>query len=239
MERRKNKLLREINLYSSNSKLLNIHPIEKILLVVISLICCSYTKNIYLIFLNIFLLILLNVVAKNPWSIIKKFIYIALIFSISTAITMIWQGQSLEAILLIIFRGINGAITLSFLSLTTPINQIVAYISKYESIRDIADIIKAMERFIILLEEDFYITFKAMKLRGGFRNFKRSLNDYGKAFGLILKNIFRRWKEMSLSLENRCYNGNFNYSFDLKINKKIILGIAIYFFVFIILIYLT
>lgn len=239
MERRKNKLLRKINLYSSNSKLLNIHPIEKILLVVISLICCSYTKNIYLIFLNIFLLILLNVVAKNPWSIIKKFIYIALIFSISTAITMIWQGQSLEAILLIIFRGINGAITLSFLSLTTPINQIVAYISKYESIRDIADIIKAMERFIILLEEDFSIVFNAMKSRGGFRNFKSSLNDYGKAFGLILKNIFIRWKEISLSLQNRCYNGKFNYSFTFKINKKIMLGIISYFLIFVVLIYLT
>ena len=236
MERRRGKLLREINLYSSNSKLLKVHPIEKILLISISLICCSYTENIYLIVLNIILLSILNKIAKNPWSIIKKFIYISLVFSISTAITMIWQGQSLEEILLIVCRGVNGAITLSFLSLTTPINQIVAFISKYESIRDIADIVKAMERFIILIEEDFSITFKAMKSRGGFRNFKRSLNDYGKAFGLILKNIFIRWKEISLSLQNRCYNGKFNYSFDFKINKKIILVITMYFFIFMILI---
>ena len=232
-------MLREINLYSSNSKLLKVHPIEKILLISISLICCSYTENIYLIVLNIILLSILNKIAKNPWSIIKKFIYISLVFSISTAITMIWQGQSLEEILLIVFRGVNGAITLSFLSLTTPINQIVAFISKYESIRDIADIVKAMERFIILIEEDFSITFKAMKSRGGFRNFKRSLNDYGKAFGLILKNIFIRWKEISLSLQNRCYNGKFNYSFTFKLNKKMMLGIISYFLIFVVLIYLT
>lgn len=230
-------MIREINLYSSNSKLLKVHPVEKILLVSISLICCSYTEKIYLIALNIFLFVLLNHIARNPWRIIKKFIYISLIFSISTAITMIWQNQSLEEILLIVFRGINGAITLSFLSLTTPINQIVAFISKYDTIRDIADIIKAMERFIILLEEDFSVTFKAMKSRGGFEGFKKSLNDYGKAFGLILKNIFIRWKEISLSLQNRCYNGKFNYSFDMKINKKIVLGILIYFFIFIILVY--
>ena len=232
-------MLREINLYSSNSKLLKVHPIEKILLISISLICCSYTENIYLIVLNIILLSILNKIAKNPWSIIKKFIYISLVFSISTAITMIWQGQSLEEILLIVCRGVNGAITLSFLSLTTPINQIVAFISKYESIRDIADIVKAMERFIILIEEDFSITFKAMKSRGGFRNFKRSLNDYGKAFGLILKNIFIRWKEISLSLQNRCYNGKFNYSFTFKLNKKMMLGIISYFLIFVVLIYLT
>lgn len=232
-------MLREINLYSNNSKLINIHPMEKMLLISISLICCSYTENIYLIAFNILLFFILNNIARNPWMIIKKFILIALVFSLSTTITMLWQNQYLESILLIVFRGINGAITLSFLSLTTPINQIVAIISKYESLRDIADIIKAMERFIILLEEDFNITFKAMKSRGGFRNFKKSLNDYGKAFGLILKNIFTRWKEMSLSLQNRCYKGKFNYSFDFKINKKIILAITAYFFTFIILIYLT
>lgn len=232
-------MLREINLYSNNSKLFNIHPIEKILLISISLIGCSYTENIYIIAFNIFLLVLLNKIAENPWRIIKKFIIISLVFSISTAITMIWQGQSLTSILLIIFRGINGAITLSFLSLTTPINQIVALISQYESARDVADIIKAMERFIILLEEDFNITFKAMKSRGGFGNFKRSLNDYGKAFGLILKNIFSRWKEMSLSFKNRCYKGKFNYSFDFKINKKIILALIMYFLIFTLLIYLT
>ena len=232
-------MLREINLYSNNSKLFNIHPIEKILLISISLIGCNYTENIYIIAFNIFLFVLLNKIAENPWRIIKKFILISLVFSISTAITMIWQGQALTSIILIIFRGINGAITLSFLSLTTPINQIVALISQYESVRDVADIIKAMERFIILLEEDFNITFKAMKSRGGFGSFKRSLKDYGKAFGLILKNIFIRWKEMSLSFQNRCYKGKFNYSFDFKINKKIILALIMYLLIFILLIYLT
>lgn len=231
-------MLREINLYSNNSKLINIHPIEKILIISISLVGCSYTENIYIIAFNILLFFILNNIAKNPWRIIKKFLIISLIFSLSTTITMIWQHQSLDSILLIIFRGINGAITLSFLSLTTPINQIVALISKSENLRDVGDIIKSMERFIILLEEDFDITFKAMKARGGFGSFKKSLNDYGKAFGLILKNIFARWKEMNLSLKNRCYKGKFNYSFDFKINKKIILAITVYFFNFIILIYL-
>lgn len=231
-------MLREINLYSNNSKLFNIHPMEKILLISISLICCSYTENMCLIALNILLFFILNKIAQNPWRIIKKFILISLVFSISTAITMLWQGQALISIVLIILRGFNGAITLSFLSLTTPINQIVALISQHKSLRDIADIIKAMERFIILLEEDFSITFKAMKSRGGFGSFRKSLNDYGKALGLILKNIFSRWKEISLSLQNRCYKGKFNYSFDFKINKKIILSIIAYFLSFIILIYL-
>lgn len=232
-------MLREINLYSNNCKLLNVHPIEKILLITISLIGCSYTENVYIIAFNICLFIILSIAAKNPWSLIRKFIIISMIFSISTAITMIWQDQSIILVLLVIFRGINGAITLSFLSLTTPINQIVALISKYEGVRDVADIIKATERFIILLEDDFDLTFKAMRCRGGFGNFKKSLKDYGKAFGLILKNIFIRWEEMSLSLKNRCYRGRFNYSANFEIDRKIIVQIMIYFLVFLLAIYLA
>ncbi|MEG1002885.1 MAG: CbiQ family ECF transporter T component [Clostridium sp.] len=222
-------MIRLINLYSNNSKLAYIHPVEKIIIVLFSLIGCSYTKNIYIIIGNIFLFLLLNIIAKNPLVIVKKFIGVALVFTVFTSITMFWQGQSISLILLVVLRGINGAITLSFLALTTPINHIVAVISKFEYTRDIADIINQMERFIMLLEEDFNLTFKAIRCRGGFSSFKKSVKDYGLGFGIIFKNLISRWREINISLKNRNYRGRHNYSFNFKFNKIIISLVVLYF----------
>ncbi|MGL4570395.1 MAG: energy-coupling factor transporter transmembrane component T family protein [Clostridium sp.] len=222
-------MIRLINLYSNNSKLAYIHPVEKIIIVLFSLIGCSYTKNIYIIVANIFLFLLLNIIAKNPLVIVKKFISVAFIFTVFTSITMFWQGQSISLILLVVLRGINGAITLSFLALTTPINHIVAVISKFEYTRDIADIINQMERFIMLLEEDFNLTFKAIRCRGGFSSFRKSVKDYGLGFGIIFKNLISRWREINISLKNRNYRGRHNYSFNFKFNKIIISLVVLYF----------
>lgn len=221
-------MIRLINLYSNNSKLAKVHPIEKLLLIIISLVGCSYTKNIYIIILNIFLFAVLNIIAKNPFVIVKKFIGVALLFTVTTSITMLWQGQSKDLILLVVLRGMNGALTLSFLALTTPINHIVAVMSRFEYTKDIADIINQMERFIMLLEDDVSLTFKAIRCRAGFGSFKKSIKDYGMGFGVIFKNLISRWKEINTSLKNRCYRGKHNYSFKFKFNKIILSLVVIY-----------
>lgn len=212
-------MIREINLYSLNNKYAYVHPIEKILLVLISLIICSYIENIYLITGNIIFFILLNLIAKNPFKIINKFLVIAIVFSIFTTISLLWQGYSLNYIILILIRGINGAITISFLALTTPINHIVCIMSRWEYIRDVADVIKSMERFIIILEDDLTITFNAIKSRGGFSGFKNSVKDFGNVLGVSFKNLVFRWREINLALKNRCYIGRHNYSYSFKISK--------------------
>ncbi|MFL7796593.1 hypothetical protein OIM93_06730 [Clostridium chauvoei] len=221
-------MIREINLYSLNSKYSYIHPIEKLILVLISLTVCSYIENPYIIFLNIVFFIVLNLIARNPIRIINKFLSIAIFFSIFTTISLIWQGNSINYIIILILRGINGALSISFLSLTTPINQIVYIIGKFEYTRDVADIIKSMERFIIVLEDDFKITFNAIKARGGFSGIKSSIKDFGKALGVSFKNLIFRWREINLALKNRCYVGKHNYSYNFKISKLRLSYLLIY-----------
>ena len=221
-------MIREISLYSLNSKEAHIHPIEKILLSMLSLCICSYIENYYLIIFNIILFIILNYIANNPIKIINKFIVISFSFFIFTAITLIWQGYGYEYISLILLRSINGAITISYLALTTPINHIAYIISRYSWGIEIADIIKSMERFLILIEEDFSINFKAMKARGGFSGFKKSVKDFGKVCGLTFQNLIFRWREINISLKNRCYKGKHNYNYNFKSSKIIIFLIIMY-----------
>ena len=46
-------MVREISLYSINSRLTEIHPLEKLILVIISLIGASYIHNNYILITNI------------------------------------------------------------------------------------------------------------------------------------------------------------------------------------------
>ena len=232
-------MIREINLYSASSKYGNIHPVEKLLVVLVSLIGCSYTENKCIILGNIILFSLLNILAKNPFKVVKKFISIVGTFFLFTAITLLWEGNTISYILLLVLRVINGAISISFLALTTPINHIVALMSKFDSIRDVADIIKSMERFLMLVEDDCEITFKAMKSRAGFSGFKKSVKDFGNGLGIIFRNVMIRWKDINLSLKNRCYCGKHSYCNNFTLSKKRISMIAIYVCTMVVLCYLV
>ena len=221
-------MVREISLYSSNSCIANNHPLEKLALTMISLIGASYINDITVLICNILFFIVLNIIYKNPRSILLKFIVIAILFGMGTSLSLLWQGYDLKYILIILLRGINGALSVAFLALTTPINHIVYLFSKSKWTRDIGDIMKSMERFIIIIEDDFSSTFKAIKSRAGFQGCKNSIRDFGRACGLVFKALIFRWKEINLSLKNRCYVGKHNYYYDFKKSKINVLIIIIY-----------
>ena len=221
-------MIREISLYSTNSRLSDIHPLEKLSLTIISLVGASYLNNNYLLIVNILIFIILNNLSKNSISIINKFIIIALFFGVFTSISLWWQGYEYSYILTLLLRGINGALSISFLALTTPINHIIFLMSKSNWTRDIGDIMKSMERFIIIIEEDFSTTFKAIKSRAGFCGCKNSVRDFGRACGLVFRSLIFRWREINLSLKNRCYVGKHNYYYQFTSNKYRIILIGIY-----------
>ena len=221
-------MIREISLYSTNSRLSYIHPLEKLNLTIISLVGASYINNNYLLIANILIFIILNNLSKNPISIINKFIIIALFFGVFTSISLWWQGYEYSYILTLLLRGINGAVSISFLALTTPINHIIFLMSKSNWTRDIGDIMKSMERFIIIIEEDFSTTFKAIKSRAGFCGCKNSVRDFGRACGLVFRSLIFRWREINLSLKNRCYVGKHNYYYQFTSNKYRIILIGSY-----------
>ncbi|MPQ42919.1 CbiQ family ECF transporter T component [Clostridium tarantellae] len=231
-------MIREITLYALNSKFSNIHPLEKLSAVIISLILCSFVQNKYIIIFNSCLFIILNLIAKNPIKLISKFLIISCTFFIFTAITLAISDYSKEYIILLFLKGINGALTISFLALTTSINHIVWIANKGKYTRDVGDIAKGMETFLILIEKDFNNTIKALKSRGGFNGKINSIKDFGKLCSVVMKNLVFRWKEINLGLKNRCYIGRHNYSYNFHINKKRCIYILSYLIIMISIIYM-
>lgn len=223
-------MLREVSLYANINEFNKIHPGEKLLLILISLILCCYTGKYEIIIFNIIFFIILCILTKVEFKIVKKFIKISVIFSLFTAITFIFEKQY-NFIILLFLRGINGAITISFFTLTTPINHLVYILSQNKYLADIADIAKSLETFLIIIEKDFEITFRAMNCRGISKKYKDKLKYFGKGISVVFRNLLYRWKEINEGLKNRCYIGRHYYSYDFKISIKNYIFILIYFII--------
>lgn len=212
-------MIREINMYAGINKMSNIHPMEKLLILLIPLLCCAYTEEYKVIMFNIIIVALLGFWSKTSGKMMRKFIYIAMLFAFGSIIPFIFE-QRYGLIMLFLLRTINGALAISIFALTTPINHLVYLMSKNNYLSEIADIAKSLETFLIILEEDFVMTLKAMRSRGEGLRYIDKLKSISKACGVVLKNLLYRWKEINEGLKNRCYVGKYHYSYDFKINYK-------------------
>lgn len=212
-------MIREINMYAGINKMTNVHPMEKLLILLIPLLCCAYTEEYKVIMFNIIIVALLGFWSKTSGKMMRKFIYIAMVFALGSIIPLVFE-QRYSLIILFLLRTVNGAIAISVFALTTPINHLIYLMSKNSYLSEIADIAKSLETFLIILEEDFTITLRAMRSRGEGIRYTDKLKSISKACGVVLKNLLYRWKEINEGLKNRCYMGKYHYSYDFKISYK-------------------
>lgn len=220
-------MISEISMYAGINKMSKVHPMEKLLITLIPLLCGAYTEKYEVIIFNIVIMILLGFLSKTSSKMMKKFICIALLFALSSAIPLLFERRY-AFIILILLRAINGSIAISVFALTTPINHVVYLMSKNKYLADLADIAKSLETFLIIVENDFDITLKAMRSRGEGLRYIDGLKSISKVCGVVFKNLLYRWKEINEGLKNRCYTGKYHYSYEFKVNYKSYVFIVIY-----------
>lgn len=211
-------MLRNVLAYSSLSKLASVHPIEKIILCIGTIIALGFSTKCYPLIINIIVFLFLHIKYKNPMHVVKGFVEATLIFAIFSSITFIFD-YGIYKTLVIILKSVSGGIVISFLTLTTPTNHIFYLGSKVSWLKDICDLGKSMERFLIIVDDEFRALNKAMIARGGFGSFKAKVKDAGTLGGLLFVNTMYKWKEIKNGINSRCYQGIIHYSdeeFDLS-----------------------
>lgn len=218
-------MLRLIIAYANLSIKKHINPLEKLILCILPIIIVSYSKSFIPLLLNIMIFLILHIRAKNPLSMVFKFTFAVFLFAAFSSITFIFD-YGLKHSMVIWLKSVNGGLSASYLSLTTPMEHIFYVLSRKEGLRDICDIAKSMERFIILLQDEYYTMSNAMKARGGFVSFKLKVVNSGKLAALLFMNTMHRWKEIKDGINSRGYRGNMNYSnieFDFSIFRIVIM----------------
>lgn len=204
-------MLRLLLSLSKTNKLTNIHPIEKIILFLIPLIVMSFVENSYwIILLNLGIVLLFHIILKSPKTIILKFTSGILIFTTLTSISLIFD-QDINYIVVLILKSITGSLYIVLFSMTTPIDDVFYIGSKYNVTRDISDIAKSMIRYLILIEDEFFLIKSAMKSRGGFDTVEGKIKNGAKVMGVLFVNTMRRWRDISDSVNSRGYTGKTVY----------------------------
>ncbi|MBE6066850.1 MAG: cobalt ECF transporter T component CbiQ [Clostridium lundense] len=203
-------MLKLIMALARRSKLKHIHPLEKVCLAIIPIIIMGFAKNPIAIAINILMFIVLHIKIKNNLKIVSKFSLEIALFSAFSSITFVFD-YGWNFIIIIILRSISAGLCLSFFSLTTPIDQILYVLSKRKSLRDICDITKSMERFLVIISEEYNIMYNSMKSRGGFDSFNLKIKSTGKLAALLFVNTMERWKNIKEGIYSRGYRGYMPY----------------------------
>lgn len=208
-----------ISSYAKINPLSKIHPIEKIILSILPIIILGFSKNIIIIVFNIAVLVLLHIKSSNPMKVVLKFSLGTTAFASISCLTFVFD-YGIIFCLVIILKGLSGGLCLSYLALTTPLDDILSLAAKVDLFRDVCDISKSMERFLFLVEDEFTVLHNSMKSRGGFDSLALKIKSSGKILGVLFVNTLRRWNEIKEGINSRCFNGyipyiqkHYNFSF--------------------------
>lgn len=199
-------MLRNIMSLSKMSKLSNLHPLEKLILVIIPIVLNGFTMKPLIIIINIICFIVLHILCRHSLKIVASFVLASAGFALLSTVTFVFD-YGINFCLIILLKAFSGGICIAFLALTTPIEDILFIIAKVPGLRDVCDIAKSMVRFLILIEDESVILYNSIKSRGGFDSFSLKLRNTGKLAGLLFVNTLKRWNSIKDGINSRCYNG--------------------------------
>lgn len=221
-------MFRIVTAYAKNNKFSKIHPLEKALLCILPAFIIGFSSNFMLPAINIVMFLILHIIADNPLKLVFKLIGGVFLFTVFSSITFAFD-YGIAYCLLVLVKCISGVCSLTFLMMTTPLDDFLNIFSRYEGLREICDIVKSMERFLILIEDEFLILNNSMKSRGGYDSFSLRVKNLSRVAGLLFINTLERWKEIRNALESRCYSGSTSYFYkSFSISKKRKYAICIY-----------
>lgn len=230
-------MLKLIMALSRINRLTNIHPAEKVLLSILPIIVIGFSHTAFPIMINIIVIILLHAYSRNNKKIVTKFTLEIGAFAAFSSITFIFDyGISYCGVILL--KSLSAGLCLSFFSLTTPIDDVLLILSRHNYLRDLCDITKSMERFLVVIDEEYHILYNSIKARGGFDGVKLKIRNTGKMAGLLFINTMNRWKSIKDGLDSRGYRGYTPYltkEFDFSIFRFGV--ISLYIIVLALLIY--
>lgn len=121
------------------------------------------------------------------------------------------QPSTQQSARLVMARAFGAVSCLYFLSLSTPMPEIITVLRRAHVPRIMTDLSVLMYRSIFLLFDTYHQMKDAAESRLGFENPRRSLHTTGKLYGLLLANSFRKAGARFDAMESRCYEEDIRF----------------------------
>jgi cobalt/nickel transport system permease protein len=96
-----------------------------------------------------------------------------------------------------------------FLVLTIPFNQMILILKKLYIPKTAIEITVLVYRFIFIFLEEIQEIYISQRLRFGYINLRTSYKSLGILISTLFIRVMSRYKDMSISLETKLYNGEF------------------------------
>ncbi|MDD4850476.1 MAG: cobalt ECF transporter T component CbiQ [Gemmiger sp.] len=112
---------------------------------------------------------------------------------------------------LVMARALGGVSCLYFLSLSTPLPEILAVLRKIHFPAIIIELATLIYRYIFLLLGSYYTMHAAAQSRLGYVGYKRSIRTTARVYQNLLAGSFRRAGACLDAMESRCYTGELRF----------------------------
>jgi cobalt/nickel transport system permease protein len=219
-----------IDRYAYYSRLENINPLEKFIFAFTTIAICLWANSILVSIVIITLMIGVAVLKGGiPLSFYLKLILIPFSFLTIGVLTiainvivesskMLWGFQffgytigftlqSLELAAKVFFKALGAVTCLYFLSLTTPIADIISVLKKFGFPVLFLELMSLIYRFIFMLMETADQMFLSQISRLGYYGLKNGLDSLGQLGSTLFIRSYKRSQDLYNALEARCYQG--------------------------------
>lgn len=240
-----------IDQYAYLNKLNKVHPVEKILFSLLTM-CIVITSKAIVVHLVVFAsmaiatLFLAGIPKKiyiNLLMLPFSFIFLGVLpilivasnsdvgFVLSIKTLNLYFGitnQGINSAFIIIARSMAAAACLYFITLTTPLIDIIELLKKAKVPQNLIEIMSLIYRFIFVLIEAAFIIYNSQSARLGYSSISTSFRSLGKLVGMVFVKAYNSSQALYLSLTSRGYSGELCViSNDYILNKTNIAAIII------------
>lgn len=223
----------DIDSYAYTSKLVNINPMEKFLFAILTMFSCLYCNSLYI---SIFLVILMGflTVLKGgiPFSFYMKIMILPFSFLILAVITIAINvvdgstgilfsfrlfGTNIGATkssalfaLGLIFKSLAAVSCLYFLSLSTPMTDILYVLKRLRVPKLIIELMQLIYRFIFIMLNSMQMIVTSQTSRLGYSHSKIAFRSVAQLISSVFIKSYTRSQDIYSALESRGYEGELN-----------------------------
>lgn len=222
-----------IDSFAYKNKLVSVHPAEKMLFAISSMLICVLSKSVYLDCFVLILMTFLTIVrAGINWKFYIKLLLFPLSFLflgiVSIAITSVSSSmqslvsfkilsiqyaitsESLNTAIILFFRSISAVSCLYFMILTTPMLDIIFILRKLRVPELILDLVNLMYRLIFIMVTIIMNVYTSQSSRLGYKSIKNKYKSLGYLVSTLFILAYKKANNMFIALESRCYSGTLN-----------------------------
>ncbi|ACV64442.1 cobalt ABC transporter, inner membrane subunit CbiQ [Desulfofarcimen acetoxidans DSM 771] len=233
-----------IDSYAYSNKLRKVHPAEKCAFAMVTLIICLAASSL-LTSLAVLLIMSAAVVgyAGIPFRVFAGFMSLPVSFLLVGVLTIavtvsrepgvyLWglsfwgfnlgiTAAGVAAAVILLFKSLGAVSCLYFLSLTTPMIDIIYVLRKMKVPALFIELMTLIYRFIFVLAETAEKIYTSQSSRLGYAGVNVSFSSLGELASTLFIKSFHRSQMLFQALSSRCYTGGLNvldnyYEFSIK-----------------------